>query len=107
TSHTYRIDGFARIRYLILPSAMPQIMAGIRQSLSIALILMVISEMFASSAGLGCTIMQLQRSLAIPGMWSGIVVPGLVGGCISCSSRRAERNVLKRYHGQREMVNAG
>src|SRR5699024_7905271 len=27
TSHTYRIDGFARIRYLILPSAMPQIMA--------------------------------------------------------------------------------
>src|SRR5699024_11176811 len=68
TSHTYRIDGFARIRYLILPSAMPQIMAGIRQSLSIALILMVISEMFASSAGLGYTIIQFQRSFAIPEM---------------------------------------
>ncbi|GAA2029409.1 ABC transporter permease [Yaniella flava] len=107
TSHTYRIDGFARIRYLILPSAMPQIMAGIRQSLSIALILMVISEMFASSAGLGYTIIQFQRSFAIPEMWSGIVVLGLIGVIMSFIFQIVERNVLKWYHGQREMENAG
>ena len=107
TSHTYRIDGFARIRYLILPSAMPQIMAGIRQSLSIALILMVISEMFASSAGLGYTIIQFQRSFAIPEMWSGIVVLGLIGVIMSFIFQLVERNVLKWYHGQREMENAG
>src|SRR5690625_2949753 len=87
TSHTYRISGVSRIRYLILPSAMPQIMAGIRQSLSIALILMVISEMFASSAGLGYTIIQFQRSFAIPEMWSGIVVLGLIGVIRSEESR--------------------
>lgn len=107
TSHTYRIAGFARIRYLILPSAMPQIMAGIRQSLSIALILMVISEMFASSAGLGYTIIQFQRSFAIPEMWSGIVVLGLIGVILSFIFQIVERNVLKWYHGQREMENAG
>src|SRR5690625_4323389 len=107
TSQTYRIDGFARIRYLILPSAMPQIMAGIRQSLSIALILMVISEMFASSSGLGYTIIQFQRSFAIPEMWSGIVVLGLIGVIMSFIFQLVERNVLKWYHGQREMENAG
>ena len=63
----------------MLPSASPQIMAGVRQSLSIGLILMVISEMFASSSGLGFTIVQFQRSFAIPEMWSGIVVLGLLG----------------------------
>jgi len=107
TSHTYRIAGAARIRYLILPSAMPQIMAGIRQSLSIALILMVISEMFASSSGLGHTIIQFQRSFAIPEMWSGIVVLGLIGVILSFIFQLVERNVLKWYHGQREMENAG
>lgn len=107
TSHTYRVDGFARIRYLILPSAMPQIMAGVRQSLSIALILMVISEMFASSSGLGYTIIQFQRSFAIPEMWSGIVVLGLIGVIMSFVFQIVERNVLKWYHGQREMENAG
>lgn len=107
TSHTYRIAGVARIRYLILPSAMPQIMAGIRQSLSIALILMVISEMFASSSGLGHTIIQFQRSFAIPEMWSGIVVLGLIGVILSFIFQLVERNVLKWYHGQREMENAG
>ena len=107
TSHTYRISGFARIRYLILPSAMPQIMAGIRQSLSIALILMVISEMFASSAGLGYTIIQFQRSFAIPEMWSGIVVLGLIGVILSFIFQIVERRVLAWYHGQRDMENAG
>ena len=107
TTHTYRISGFARIRYFILPSAMPQIMAGIRQSLSIALILMVIYEMFASSAGLGYTIIQFQRSFAIPEMWSGIVVLGLLGVLLSFIFQIVERQVLAWYHGQREMENAG
>ncbi|WBL20336.1 ABC transporter permease [Citricoccus sp. NR2] len=106
TSHTYGITGFALVRYLILPSALPQIMAGVRQSLSIALILMVISEMFASSAGLGYLIVQFQRSFAIPEMWSGIVVLGLIGVILSFIFQAVERILLKWYHGQRELENA-
>ncbi len=79
SAKTYGITGWAKIRYLVVPSAGPQIAAGIRQCLSIALILMVISEMFASSSGLGFAIVQFQRSFAIPVMWSGIDVLGLIG----------------------------
>lgn len=103
---TYGINGWARIRYLVLPSASPQIMAGVRQSLSLGLILMVISEMFASSSGLGFTIVQFQRSFAIPEMWSGIVVLGLLGVGLSFIFQWAERNILRWYHGQKEVENA-
>ena len=67
TSRSYGISGLARIRYQVLPSATPTIMAGIRQCLSIGLILMVISEMFASSSGLGFAIVQsLRLNLPMP-----------------------------------------
>jgi ABC-type nitrate/sulfonate/bicarbonate transport system permease component len=81
-------------------------MAGIRQSLSIALILMVISEMFAASSGLGFTIVQFQRSFAIPEMWSGIVLLGIIGVIMSFIFQLIERNVLRWYHGLREIENA-
>jgi ABC-type nitrate/sulfonate/bicarbonate transport system permease component len=106
SAHTYGIHGWARIKYLVLPSAGPQIMAGIRQCLSIGLILMVISEMFASSSGLGFTIVQFQRSFAIPEMWSGIVVLGLIGVALSFIFQWTERRVLRWYHGLREVENA-
>ena len=106
SARTYGITGRARIRHLVLPSASPQIMAGIRQCLSIGLILMVISEMFASSSGLGFTIVQFQRSFAIPEMWSGIVVLGLIGVAMSFIFQWTERRVLRWYHGLREVENA-
>jgi len=103
TSLTYRITGFARLRYLVLPGASPQIMAGVRQCLSIGLILMVISEMFGSSSGLGFTIVLFQRGFAIPEMWSGIAVLGLIGIGLSFVFRDVEGRVLGWYHGLREM----
>jgi ABC-type nitrate/sulfonate/bicarbonate transport system permease component len=106
SAHTYGISGWARVKYLVLPSASPQIMAGVRQCLSIGLILMVISEMFASSSGLGFTIVQFQRSFAIPEMWSGIVVLGLIGVAMSFIFQWTERRVLRWYHGLREVENA-
>ncbi|GAA3749323.1 ABC transporter permease [Leifsonia bigeumensis] len=103
TSRTYRIDGFARLRHLVLPAASPQIMAGVRQSLSIGLILMVISEMFGGSSGLGFTIVLYQRSFAIPEMWSGIIVLGLIGIALSMISKAAEGMVLRWYRGLKEV----
>ena len=106
SARTYGISGWERTRHLVLPSAGPQIMTGIRQCLSIGLILMVISEMFASSSGLGFTIVSFQRSFAIPEMWSGIVVLGLIGVAMSFIFQWAERRILRWYHGLREVENA-
>jgi ABC-type nitrate/sulfonate/bicarbonate transport system permease component len=101
TSRSYRITGWARLRHLVLPAASPQIVAGMRQSLSISIILMVISEMFASSNGLGFTIIQFQRSFAIPQMWSGIILLGLLGFVLSLLFALFERRSLHWYQGLR------
>ncbi|MGH1564511.1 ABC transporter permease [Mumia sp. DW29H23] len=103
TARTYGLKRLTRLRTLVLPSAAPQMAAGIRQALSIGLILMVISEMFASSSGLGFTIVVFQRSFAVPEMWSGIVLLGLIGVAVSLVFQLCERRVLHWYHGQKEV----
>jgi ABC-type nitrate/sulfonate/bicarbonate transport system permease component len=101
TCRAYGIRGSARLRHLVLRAASPQIVTGMRQALSIGIILMVISEMFAASSGLGFTIIQFQRGFAIPEMWSGILLLGLLGVVLSLGFRVFENRVLAWYHGLR------
>lgn len=106
TSYSYGIHGFARVRYQIMPSAAPQILAGMRQALPIGIILMVISEMFFSSSGLGFSIIQFQRRFAIPEMWSGILMLGLIGFAVSLLFTFVERRILRWYYGLKDIENA-
>ncbi|MFI9759459.1 ABC transporter permease [Streptomyces sp. NPDC051963] len=101
TARSYGITGTAWLRNVVLRSASPQIFAGLRQALSIGIILMVISEMFAASNGLGFTIVQFQRGFAIPDMWTGILLLGLLGFLLSVVFQLVERRVLGWYHGLR------
>ncbi|WP_190227647.1 ABC transporter permease [Streptomyces umbrinus] len=103
TARSYGITGVARLRHVVLRSASPQIFAGLRQALSIGIILMVISEMFAATNGLGFTIVQFQRGFAIPDMWTGILLLGLLGFVLSVVFRLVERRVLGWYHGLRDV----
>jgi ABC-type nitrate/sulfonate/bicarbonate transport system permease component len=101
TCRSYGIRGQARLRHLVLRSASPQIVTGMRQALSVGIILMVISEMFASSNGLGFTIIQFQRSFAVAQMWTGILLLGMLGFLLSMLMRLVERRVLFWHAGVR------
>jgi ABC-type nitrate/sulfonate/bicarbonate transport system permease component len=101
TCRIYRIEGVARLRVLVLRGASPQIVTGMRQALSLAIILMVVSEMFASSSGLGYAIVDFQRGFSIPEMWSGIILLGLLGFGLSLLFQRFEARALRWYHALR------
>ncbi|MCX5535725.1 ABC transporter permease subunit [Streptomyces sp. NBC_00006] len=101
TARSYGLGGAARLRHLVLPAASPQIFAGLRQALSIGVILMVISEMYACSSGLGFAVVEFQRSFAVPEMWTGILVLGLLGVVLALLFRLVERRALGWYHGSR------
>lgn len=101
TCRSYRISSWPRLTRVVLPAAGPQIITGLRQALSIGIILMVISEMFAANSGLGFTIVQFQRSFAIPEMWGGIIVLGVLGFLLSAAFGLVERRVLRWYYGLR------
>jgi ABC-type nitrate/sulfonate/bicarbonate transport system permease component len=97
----YRIRPVDRLWHFVLPGASPQIFTGLRQALSIGIILMVISEMFAASNGLGFSLVQFQRGFAIPEMWSGIILLGLIGILLALLFRLVEKWILAWYFGFR------
>jgi ABC-type nitrate/sulfonate/bicarbonate transport system permease component len=103
TADAFGITWWQRLWFLVLPAASPRIMTGVRQALSVALILMVISEMFASSSGLGYRIVYFQRNYLIAESWSGIVLLGLTGVLLAVVFGFVERRVLRWYHGMREV----
>jgi ABC-type nitrate/sulfonate/bicarbonate transport system permease component len=103
TGDAFQITRWQRLWFLVLPAASPRIMTGVRQGLSVALILMVISEMFASSSGLGYRIVYFQRNYLIAESWSGIVLLGLTGVLLAVIFGFVERRVLRWYHGMREV----
>jgi ABC-type nitrate/sulfonate/bicarbonate transport system permease component len=102
TCTVYRIHGLRRLVRLTLPAASPQIVTGMRTGLSIGIILMVISEMFASRNGIGFAIIQFQRTFALPEMWSGILLLGIIGVALSLLMRGFERLALHWYEGVRQ-----
>ena len=106
TVRSYRLGPRRRLA-ITLRGASPQIVTGARQALAIAVILMVLSEMFAANEGLGYTVVFFQRSFAIPEMWSGIIVLGLLGVILSLIFRLIERRLLFWYYGQRQSQRGG
>jgi ABC-type nitrate/sulfonate/bicarbonate transport system permease component len=101
TTRVYGIGSRDRVWRVMLPAASPQIFAGMRTSLSLALILMVISEMVASTNGIGYFVLQSQRTFAIPEMWSGILLLGILGYVLNGGFMLIERRVLRWHRGAR------
>ncbi|MEV4657308.1 ABC transporter permease [Micromonospora sp. NPDC049301] len=107
TARCYGVHGPSRLWHLVIRSASPQIVAGLRQGLSIGIILMVISEMFAASNGLGFSIIQFQRTFAVTEMWTGILLLGLLGFLLATLMRLFERRALNWYFGLRQAQRGG
>jgi ABC-type nitrate/sulfonate/bicarbonate transport system permease component len=80
---------------IALPSALPDIFAGVRVSLGICLILAVVTEMQAAQTGLGFNILMAQRSFRSPELYAGIIVLGVLGLIANQVLILAERRLLR------------
>ncbi len=78
-----------------LPSALPDIFAGVRVSLAIALILAVVTEMQSAQTGLGFNILMAQRSFRSSELYAGIIVLGVLGLFTNQALVAAERRLLR------------
>ena len=78
-----------------LPSAMPDILAGMRLSLTVSLIVAVVGEMIASQSGLGQAILMAARSFRSSELFAGIVLLGLIGFISNAVLAQAERHLLQ------------
>jgi ABC-type nitrate/sulfonate/bicarbonate transport system permease component len=79
TARTFSLSRGHTIWRVVLPAASPQIMTGLRISLPIMLILVVISEMVGSTDGIGYFILDSQRRFRIAQMYAGMLALALLG----------------------------
>jgi ABC-type nitrate/sulfonate/bicarbonate transport system permease component len=93
-ARTFRYSEADRLRKVILPAALPQIVAGLRISLAIALIVALVSEMIGATQGLGYFVLQAQRGLRIRDMYAAIVMLALLGFTLNGLFLLAESRVL-------------
>jgi ABC-type nitrate/sulfonate/bicarbonate transport system permease component len=98
TARSYRIPWWLRLRRVVLPGALPQIFAGIRVALSVAVVLMVVSEIYGSPIGLGNFILQSGSSFAVADTWGGTILIGLLGYALSVVLLVFEYALLGWYH---------
>ncbi len=64
---------------VVVPSAAPMIFAGLRLSITLSLVLLIIAEMVASDKGLGFYILESQRFWAVEKMFAAIITMSLLG----------------------------
>jgi len=80
---------------IALPSATPDILSGMRLSLTIALILAVVCEILAGLDGLGHWILLSARSFRSADLFAGVMLLGAVGYVTALAMSAAEKRLLR------------
>jgi ABC-type nitrate/sulfonate/bicarbonate transport system permease component len=101
TARSYGVPRRERIRRLVVPAALPQIFAGMRTSLSLAVITMVLSEYFSSTSGVGYVLLISKNTFQLAPMWAAIVLIGVLGYLLNVLFILVERRVLAWHRGWR------
>jgi ABC-type nitrate/sulfonate/bicarbonate transport system permease component len=102
TARVFMLTGPQRLFRIILPESAPKIFAGLRLSLSLALILMVVSELVGSTDGIGFSLLTAQQGFDYTGIWACILLLGILGVALNVSLVSVERRMLAWYHRQRQ-----
>ena len=92
-----RALGFSRAKVIwkvALPSASPDILAGMRLGLTVALILSIVCEMIAGRNGLGNWILLAARSFRAPDLYAGVILLGALGYATSALIAAFEGRLL-------------
>jgi ABC-type nitrate/sulfonate/bicarbonate transport system permease component len=101
TARSYGIPRRERIRRIVLPASFPQIMAGLRVSLALAVIMMVLTEYFSSTNGVGYVLLISKNTFQLVPMWAAILLIGVLGYLINFVFLLVEKRVLAWHRGWR------
>jgi ABC-type nitrate/sulfonate/bicarbonate transport system permease component len=82
------------LRRIVFRATVPHILTGMRISLAIALIVVVVAEMVAGSSGIGYFILDQQRTFRVPEMFAGIFTLGVLGYGANALFLLAETRIL-------------
>ena len=78
-ARTFGIPRLAALWRVVLPASLPHILAGMRISLALALIVTVVVELTAGSQGIGHYVMSMQFASRAADMYAAIILLTAVG----------------------------
>ncbi|MFD4206326.1 ABC transporter permease [Micromonospora tulbaghiae] len=94
TARSFGLTRAERLRYLVLPTALPYLMTGLRLGAAVALILAVTAEMVIGNPGIGRMIELSRSSGDAVGLYGLVVVTGILGLLVNVVFRFVERRSL-------------
>lgn len=91
----YRLGRWALVRRILMPAALPSILTGLRNGLSLAWMFMVAAELIAASQGLGYLLTDGRETSRADIVLAAIVLLALLGKLSDGAMRLLERRLLR------------
>ncbi|MGV7206882.1 aliphatic sulfonate ABC transporter permease SsuC [Oxalobacteraceae bacterium A2-2] len=94
-ARSYGLSGWPLYRDVILPAALPSILVGVRFSLGLVWVLLIVAETISAQAGIGYMTMNAREFLQTDVVLVGILLYALLGKLADLLSRALERYFLR------------
>jgi ABC-type nitrate/sulfonate/bicarbonate transport system permease component len=92
-----RLTGWERMRKVILPSLLPEIVTGVRIAVPVCLIVTLLVDFLVATGGMGYLLVQYQQSFQVASAFALLVTIGVVGIVLNLLIGLAERLILRRF----------
>jgi len=97
-ARTLQVSRARALWKVVLPGSLPYVLAGMRTSLALALIVSVVAEMIAGSEGVGYYLMTMQYAMRPGDMYAAIFLLAAVGYTLNLALLGIERWLLHWWH---------
>jgi sulfonate transport system permease protein len=94
-ARSYGVTGWPLYRDVILPAALPSILVGVRFSLGLVWVLLIVAETISAQSGIGYMTMNAREFLQTDVVLVGILLYALLGKAADVLARALERHCLQ------------
>jgi sulfonate transport system permease protein len=105
-ARSYGLAGWPLYRHVILPGALPSILVGVRFSLGLMWVILIVAETISAQAGIGYMTMNAREFLQTDVVLVGILLYALLGKLADLLSKGLERWWLRWHPGYQRPVPA-
>jgi sulfonate transport system permease protein len=103
-ARSYGLSGWALHRHVILPGALPSILVGLRFSLGLMWVLLIVAETISAQSGIGYMTMNAREFLQTDVVLVGILLYAALGKIADLLARALERVALRWHAGYAEVA---
>jgi ABC-type nitrate/sulfonate/bicarbonate transport system permease component len=96
-ANSFRLSWWTRMRKIVLPSLVPDILTGLRIAGPICLIVVLLVDFLMSTGGLGYLIVEYQGSFEASSTFAIVAVVGVIGYLVTVGLAATEYFVLRRW----------